>query len=216
MKQIFCRSLLLAGVMALSLQQAVAGSSQFIENMPQLAQDMDRPGAMIWEKPGINRAAYTRVMIEPITIFISPDSESKGLNADELKTLSDGFREAVTKTLEPDIAVVNEKGPGVLYIRAALTNVKVAKKPRGLLGYTPIGFVVTTAAGPQISLKQAALEIESLDSVSGERVGVLIDKAPKAAEKEELSWDSINKVMVYYAERFKSRMESAKKASGTK
>jgi hypothetical protein len=202
--------------MAFSLQQAVAGDSQFIENLPQLAQDKDRPGAMIWEKPGINRAAYTRVMIEPITIFISPDSEYKGLNADELKKISDGFREAVTKALEPDIAVVNEKGAGVLYIRAALTNVKVAKKPRGLLGYTPIGFVVTTAAGPQISLKQAALEIETLDSASGERVGVLIDKAPRVADKEELSWDSINKTLGYYAERFKARMEAARKANGTK
>ena len=42
--------------------------------------------------------------------------------------------------------MVNKAGPGVLYLRAALTNVKVAKKKRGVLGYTPIGFVATSVA----------------------------------------------------------------------
>lgn len=207
------RSLLAASILVLLVQQAFAANSQFIDNMPQLVPDPDRAGAMIWQKPGINRAAYTRVMFEPMTIFISPDSEYQGLNADELKALADTFREVVTKTLEPEIPVVNQKGEGVLYFRAALTNVKVAKKKRGLLGYTPIGFIAgavkEAAAGPNVSLKDAVLEIEMLDSVSGERLGVLVDKAPKEAGGE-LSWDSIGKTFTFYAERFKSRMQAAK------
>ena len=214
MKKIIHRSLLVAGVLALSLQNAFAAGSEFIEDMPELAQDPDRPGTMIWTKPGVGRAAYTKVMIEPVTVFISPESEYKGLNADDLKTLADGFRETVTKTLEPDLPVVNQGGAGVMYIRAALTNVKVAKKKRGLLGYTPVGFVAGTvkeaAAGPSLSLKDAVLEIETYDPVSGERLGVLVDKAPKAAEEKEMSWDSIDKTLTYYAERFKARMQAAK------
>lgn len=207
------RTLLAAGLLALSLQQALAANSGFIENMPPLAKDADRVGAMIWLKPGLNRAAYTRVMIEPITIFISPDSEYQGLNADELKAVSDQFVEAVTRTLEPAIPVVNEGGPGVMHLRAALTNVKVAKKKRGLLGYTPIGFVAgavkEAAAGPSVLLKDAMLEIEMLDSASGERLGVLVDKAPKGTT-EDTSWDAINKTFVFYAERFKARMQTGK------
>lgn len=207
------RSLLAAILLALFVQQAFAANSQFIDNLPLLSPDPDRAGAMIWQKSGFNRAAYTRVMFEPMTIFISPDSEYQGLNADELKQLADTFRDVVTRTLEPEIPVVNQKGEGVLYLRAALTNVKVAKKKRGLLGYTPIGLVAgavkTAAAGPSLSLKDAVLEIEMLDSVSGERLGVLIDKAPKEAGGE-LSWDSIGKTFTFYAERFKSRMQAAR------
>jgi hypothetical protein len=214
MKKIINRSLLVAGVLSLSLPQAFAADSGFIENMPELAQDPDRAGAMIWTKPGVDRAAYTKVMIEPVTVFISPESEYKGLNADDLKALADGFRETVTKTLEPEIPVVNQGGAGVMYIRAALTNVKVAKKKRGLLGYTPIGFVVTTAAsaatGPSLSLQDAVLEIETYDPVSGERLGVLVDKAPKAADEKEMTWDSVGKTLTYYATRFKARMQAAK------
>lgn len=213
MNKFINRSLLAAGVLALSLNQVFAAGSEFIEDMPQLTQDPDRPGAMIWEKPGFDRAAYTRVMIEPITIFISPESEYKGMNADELKSLSDEFVQVVTKTLEPEIPVVNQGGAGVMYIRAALTNVKVAKKKRGLLGYTPIGFVATSIAHSGvggISLQDAVLEVEMLDPVSGERLGVLVDKAPKTADDKEMSWEAVDKTLTYYATRFKARMQAAK------
>lgn len=203
-----------AAVLALSLTSAFAAESPFIEDMPQLSPDADRPGAMIWEKPGFDRAAYSRVMIEPITIFISPESPYKGVKADDIKALSDSFNEVVAKSLEPEIPVVNQGGPGVIYIRAALTNVKVAEKKRSLLGYTPVGFVVTTAArsaaGGKLTLKDAALEVELFDPVSGERLGVLIDKAPKAADDKEMSWEAIDKTLTYYAERFKARMQAAK------
>ncbi len=202
-------------VLTLVLQQAAAAAgSEFIEDMPQLKQDPDRPDAMIWQKPDVDRSAYRKVMIEPITIFISPDSKYKGMSTHDLLGLSESFAETLSKTLEPEIPIVSQAGPGVLYLRAALTHVDVAKKKRGLLGYTPIGFVAgavkNATVGPSVSLKNAVLEIEMLDSTSGERVGVLVDKAPKAAEGEELSWDSINKTFEFYAQRFKARMQAAK------
>lgn len=210
---VFARALLVAGMLALSMHQAFAGGSPFIDDMPPLVADPDRAGAMIWQKPGLDRAAYTRVMIEPITLFVSSDSEYQGLNADDLKALADGFHEAIIRTLEPDIPVVSQKGEGVLYLRVALSEVKVAKKKRGLLGYTPIGLVARAAkeavAGPGVSLRDAVLEIEMLDSVSGERLGVLVDKAPKGSA-EDVSWEAIGKTFTFYAERFKSRMKAAR------
>ncbi len=188
--------------LALCMQQAAADSSGFIEDMPRLTQDPDRAGAMIWQKSGVDRAYYKSVMIEPITIFISPDSEYQGLNADELKAISDGFRAAITKALAPEVPVVTQGGPGVLYVRAAITNVMVTKAKRGFFEMT-----AQDAAGQHISLKHAVLEIETYDPITGVRLGVLIDKAPETGEDETLSWDSINKTFAYYAERFKLRMQ---------
>lgn len=216
MQTIMLRSFLLAGLMALFLQPAAAGSSQFIDNMPQLVQDRDRSGAMIWEKPGLNRASYTRVMLEPATIFISPHSEYKGIKANELKLLSDRFTEAITRALEPEIPVIEEKGPGVLYVRAALTNMRVAKISRGLLGFSPFGYLVDSSAGPPYILKDTTLEIEMFDSMSGERVGVLVDKAPGALYGEKPTWDAVDKTLVFYAERFKARMEASRKAGSAR
>lgn len=216
MKRVFCSSVLLAGLMALPLPQIFAGASQFIENMPMLSPDPERAGAMIWEKPGLNRASYTKVMLDPITIFISPDSEYKGINAEELKKIADRFTQAITKALEPDIPVIDEKGPGVLYVRAALTNMKVAKISRGLLEFSPFGLLVDSSAGPPYILKETILEIEMIDSMSGERMAVLVDKAPGGLNVEKPSWNAVNKTLVFYAERFKARIEADRKKRGNK
>lgn len=206
------RALVTAGALILSLQQAAAGVSGFIDDMPELHPDADRAGAMTWLKPDMDRSGYRLVAIEPITIFISPDSEYQGLSADDLKTLSDTFRDTVTRTLEPELPTVSRGGAGVLHLRAALTNVKVTKKKRGLLGYMPIGFVASTVkeavTGPGVSLENAVLEVELLDSVSGERVGILIDQAPQQAGEGE-DWEAIAATLRFYAERFKARMLAA-------
>ncbi len=212
MKNYFGRGLLYISACALLGQSALVSSSEFIDNPPQLVQDADRTGAMIWEKPGVDRSVYTRVMIEPVIIFVSPDSKEKGLNADELKALADSFQNALISTLEPEIPVVTQPGEGVLYLRAALVDVKFAKKKRGLLGYTPVGFVVTAAAdaaGARVQLQDVTLEVEALDSVSGERIAVVVDEAPETVGEEKPSWDSVNQTFVFYAERFKQRLQAA-------
>lgn len=193
----------------LNLQPVWAQNSEFIENPPQLTPDATRPGAMIWVKPGFEPSRYKAVLLEPVTIFISPDSKYKGIDASELLTLASGFRESMINTLEPEIPVVNKPGPGVLLVRSALTDVKLEKKKRGLLGYTPIGIVVVAAqnlAGKRISLKDAELQFEVLDSQTNERLGVLVDKSPKEAKEKKLSWDGIKATFDVYAQRFKERL----------
>lgn len=205
----FKNALRLVGVVLMVTQAAGAAESAFIDKMPQLAPDTNRAGAMTWIKPGVNPSNYQKVIIEPITIFISPDSDYKGMDANDLKTIADGFNETVAKVFAPEIAVTDKAGPGTLYLRAALTNVKLEKKKRGLLGYTPVGIVVTAArdlVGARISLTNAVLEVETIDSVSGERLGVLIDKAPEEASSEKPSWDAIDKTFSFYAARLKGRM----------
>ncbi len=56
--------LLVTGMLVLSMQQALADNTVFIEDLPPLGQDADRTGAMIWLKPDLDRAYYTQVMIE--------------------------------------------------------------------------------------------------------------------------------------------------------
>jgi hypothetical protein len=205
-------ALLASALLALCLQQALAQGSGFIEDMPVLAPDPDRAGAKMWQKPGLNRAAYKYVIIEPVEIFIAADSDYKGLNADELKTLADGFREVLVNTLQPEILVVDQPGPEVMVLRAAISDVHLKKKKRGLLGYTPVGVVVTAArdaVGARVSMKDAVLEVEILDASSQERIGVLVDRAPVETQTGDISWESIEHSFAYYAERFKLRMQGS-------
>jgi hypothetical protein len=191
---------------------AAGQASEFLDIHPALKPDADRPGALVWQQPGFDRARYTKVMFEPLSIFLDPESEYKGLNADDVKALAAGFQDAVVQTLEPELPVVEVRGSGVLYVRAALTHVKLKKPSRGLLGYTPIGLIVTgvqDAAGKRISLENAQFELEAYDGVSGEPVAVIIDSHPTPDSEQKLSWKGIEDTFKFYATRFKSRMLAA-------
>jgi len=197
-----------------------AGNSGFLDNYS-LGPDMDREGAKVYRKPGVDLKPYTKVLIDPIEIWISPKSKYKGLNPDQLKTLADAFRHALIGELEPTYPVVSKPGPGVLGLRIAITNVLITKKKRGLLGYTPIGLVTSTAAkamGDDMSMQEAVIEAELLDSMTNEQLGSLIDQqsktvkrssvsALKPVQKGKTSWEEIQSTLTYYAKRFKTRMD---------
>ncbi len=190
-----------------------AGHSGFLEDYPQFEPDTERKGAMIYRKPGVDVKAYTKILIDPIEIWVAPDSKYKGIKPDEMKALSDAFRQALVDALEPEYPVVSKPGPGVLGIRLAITNVHLTKKKRGLLGYTPVGLVVTTGmsmAGKNIHLHNATIEAELLDAQTNERLSALIDSRPdvEAKAKEKISWEGIESTLKYYATRLRQRLDA--------
>jgi hypothetical protein len=194
----------------LSSGAVMAAESQysgFIENYPDLKPDPQKPGAMLWEKPGLDRSAYRAVMIESIDIFIHPQSEYKGIDANDMKAISDTFYKELVDVFEPEIPVVSKPGPGVVVVRLAITNVYLKKKKRGLLGWTPIGLIVTgmqDLAGKRVKLVDATFESESFDGQTEERLTVLVDTQADlpGKEGEDPSWDQIAKTLRSYAERF--------------
>lgn len=121
--------------------------------------------------------------------------------------------EAVSKTLP----VVDRAGPGVLYIGIAASNVHLAKKKRGLLGYTPAGFVVTSAAAAgedmqqKIVLQDMNLEIKILDSQSQALLAAAVDKIDTNTKKPGESWADEQTMMDYWSKRIHCRVENASK-----
>jgi hypothetical protein len=187
--------------------------SGFLEDYPTFEPDKDRKGAKIYHKPGVMLKKYTKILIVPIEIWLSPKSKYKGMKPDDLKKLADAFRTAIVNELEPDFPVVSKPGPDVLALRIAITDVNVKKKKRGLLGYTPIGFVAggvkNLAVGPSVQLVDEVIEVEMLDSQTTERLGALIDRHSASKEKKKkTSWEEIQKTLTFYAKRFRGRMDA--------
>ena len=213
------RMLLGLSVVLLTICSGIAWAAEpkttgFISGNPQFEPDKDRPGAMIYRKPGVDITSYKKILIDPIEIFVAEDSKYKGLSADEAKTIADTLRQALVKELEPDYPVVDVPGDGVLGIRLAITNVHLQTKKRGLLGYTPIGFVVTSAAnlaGMRMELSQATIEAELLDGGTNEQVGAVIDPLGNDKEDEKPSWEEVGKRLEYYAKRLRARLEEGNK-----
>ena len=71
--------------------------------------------------------------------------------------------------------VATELGPDVLRVRTALTNVYLKRdsgRTRMPIRYTT--FQLRTALGRQVSLVNATIEAEVLDSETGQRLGVIV------------------------------------------
>lgn len=205
--------------MAPGLSSAQSTGSGFIDNLPaDMKPDPAGPGSMRWQSPTASLGNYDKILLQPLTIYVAPDSEEKGFDPEALKSLSDMFRELFTRQLEPAYPVVDVPGKGVLVLRPALTNVNLKSKGRGVLQtVTPIGWItyaVRDAHSKRFSIEKAALEVEALDGVTGERVGILIDKTPEKSglrEEHYLDWTFLENTLNFYAKRFVSRMDEARK-----
>ncbi len=189
-----------------------APNSGFLDDYSGMKADPDRSGAMVYRKNGVSLGNYSKIVISPIEIWYHPDTKYKGVSPDEMKVLADAFADILTKELEPEYPVVGSTGKGVLVVRLAITNLKMKKKKRSLLGYMPIGAALTAVqdiAGKRIILSDATIEAEMLDGVSGERLGTLVDSLSESVSKDDKpSWESLNAALIFYAKRFRSRLDA--------
>lgn len=129
------------------------------------------PGAssvLYYEKPNVQWKRYTRLMLDPVVVYYAPDAPDRQIQPDDLKRLTDYFRTAAVEAVRDAYPVVETPGPGVLRIRAAITDVVPAN---------PLLNVVTTAAVfIPLDMGGAAMEAEFLDSVTNERLAAIIER----------------------------------------
>src|ERR1700690_1500912 len=76
--------------------------------------------------PAVNWTLYTRVYIEPVTLWHSDDPNSKlgKLDQEDQQLLVNYFHTALSNSLSKDYRIVDQAGPGVLVVHAALTEAK--------------------------------------------------------------------------------------------
>ena len=214
--------LIIVLTIAFTSQAWSAGQPKLSEFVMSPAPDMKpipaMEGAWYWNKPGLEFNKYDKILLEAIEIFLAPDSRYKGINADQMKALSDTMRAVMIAALEPDYPVVSKTGPGVLVARIAITNVYLDKPKHRLGQYSPIGLLasgVNKIAGKpkNFSIKNASVEAEMFDFEIGERVAVRTDTSPLRGlneDPEELTWETIEESLKVYGKRFRERVDQVR------
>ncbi len=143
--------------------------SGFLGDYPRMRPSPRISGAWGWWNPRKRISDYVKIMIDPVTVYLHPQAQSRGVNPDELKELADYFRDEMASRIlsSGKYEIVRQEGPGVLRIRAAITDVK-----------------------PKTGLRVggASMEAECLDTESGERILAVI--ATRKADPFEVQDDS--------------------------
>ena len=185
------------GMLLSGAAQAV-NYSGFLADYP-MQPDSDRDGAMVYFKPDFNLAAYDKVMIAPLTIFIHPDSEYKAIVPDEMQVITDSYYNALIEALEPEYPVVNKSGPGVILLRMAITDVVLIR------GETEGGL-----PGADASLLEAVIEAEMRDAQTGRVMAVLVDAEPHETDEAAApSKEALLQSFAFYAKRLRQRLDAA-------
>ncbi|RPH56010.1 MAG: DUF3313 family protein [Acidobacteria bacterium] len=106
------------------------------------------------------------------------------------------------------------------YIRVGVTDLSISKKKRGLLAYTPVGFVVDTGMKAlkgfmdKYNLLNMALQVETLDSVSHEMLGAAVIQRGKSADATKpISFDALVAATNEYSERLACRLDNSNVAA---
>lgn len=192
--------------------------SGFMTDYTQLVKVTDGTADYRYVAPGGEDkiAQYNAVMIDQPEIFIANDSPYRGAKPKHLDALAESIRAGITSALSENMYVVDHPGENVLYISVAATNLKLTKKKRGILGYTPAGFVGGAIAGAASSdlakkanLQGLVFELEGFDSVSGERIIAIIDSIGSDAQSPA-TWEELEAFMAKYGKIMQCRFDNAR------
>lgn len=218
-----------AGAITLGLTLALVpltGRAQdeetFLSSYTGLKASPDNPQDEIYIAPGaLTRIAkYKKVMIDQPELFVHPESKYAGMKPDDMKAIADAMRAALTTQLESGYQIVEATGPDVLYVRVAVGDLMLKKHKRGILSYTPIGFVVHGAVGltkeitEKIDLKGMKIEGELLDSQNLDQLAAFTMSRGSLAGKPEgevTSWDELTGLFGVVGKRLRCRLDNSAK-----
>ncbi len=195
-------SILLALAAGASLSAAVAADkgeySGFLGDYSALKETKDASGDIVmrYANPKLKPGMYRKVILEPTQYYPAP-APTKQVSAATLDEIRNYVDKGLREMLGAKLAPASEEGPGVLRVRPAIT--AVAPQTPGLKPYQliPIALVFTAAKGRG---KEAVIniEVEALDSVTGERMGAALRKgvgAKLASDEAQLSLADVKPVL---------------------
>ncbi len=169
-------------------------------------------------------AQVDAVMVDQPEISISGASPYKSAKPDDLKAISEFMRSAVIERLKArGFKVVDQPGERVLYLRAALTDLQLKKKKRGILAYTPIGAVVHGVASAvqgfmkEVDIIDMAGQAELSGSQTGDVLGAMVAKrgvsaSPTSGGKiERMTFEQFKAHVDEMSDRLVCRLENSRR-----
>jgi hypothetical protein len=214
------------GVLATALGSPLVASAQdvtfdktFLNDYSRLApRQSDRGTEFVYLAPqAIEKVVkYEGVMVDQPEILVSPDSPYKGAKPDDLLAVANSMRDAMNARLKAGhYNVVDKPGPGVIYVRVALTDLQVEKKKRNLLEYTPVGAVVGFGVNAmknfqsKFDILKMVFQAEITDSATNEVYAQYVMVAGGGDKPVRINFDKVKDDMDEFGERLRCRLDNA-------
>ena len=168
---------------------------------------------MRWLKPGVDFAKYDKIMLDSVIFYFADDSESKQIDAQDMKELADACNQKMVDVLKDDYPIVAEPGPDVIRLRFAITDLKQSRP--GLSAVTsvvPIGLGISIlkkgAAGSWTGSGATSAEFMALESTTNDVVAVAQDDRTAGFTERFTKWGSTEEAFEFWAQRVKLYLDN--------
>ncbi len=191
-------------------------TSGFLSDYSQLHEGEGDEALMIYIDQNATFSQYDKVIVEPVRLVASEDSDMADNSKEELQAIADYFYASLNESLSKKYTVVTTPGPGTMKLRAALTDATGSSVVLDTLSsIVPVGMAINVlakvATGNNLSVGSATGEIELLDSVSGQRLAAAVDGRSGAKYTGKFdkwsSWQDTKDACDYWADRIALRLD---------
>jgi hypothetical protein len=127
--------------------------------------DTNNRDVLLFQNPAMKVTSYSKFLIDPVKIY---SNDLHGISQQDQSQLAEGFRTELINVLQDAYPIVNEAGIGVMRIRIGIENIQPAH-----LETDENKFLVIRL---DTLLARVSMQLDCLDSITGERIATLIDK----------------------------------------
>ena len=163
----------------------------------------------------IPRGTYTKMLLEPVTIWAPPGQRDEQRVRDE-QHLADMLYSLTYENLAPDYEMVTEPGPNTLRIQSAITSATrsyvvlraVSTIPAPMNAFAVGSLVKDLVTGKPLFVGDVSLEMKVLDAETGEVLGASADRrvGKRHLDSHSLdSWDDVHQALKYWAQKVRWR-----------
>lgn len=197
------------GCQAVRGRRGEAPQSGFLGDYSQVIEREGYEAQAVYFDPGAQWQRYDSIQIDTVSLWLN--EENHGLSDDDRQMLTDLLYASLHAKLEEKFKLVEQAGPNTVRLRAALTQAKGARvAARTISSILPPVFVVSTLVGLSSDVAKtvgtATIEVEVLDSVTGERLAAAVDeragtKSILAGKRTFQKWGDVKAACEFWAER---------------
>ena len=208
-----------AGYAVAADQPPPAQNSGFLSDYSKLQPAQDNPKTRLWIDKSFDFKPYTKILLDPVEVWVSPTSQYKGASPDALKRMSDNFSASFKKALQPGYQLVDKAGPDVLHIKLAVTGINLVKPETNPANFLPIVFIARTVSGANSKLDvvlTGEMQVLSPDNKPVAAAVALGTGDKSVEEKQQITWTELQTITDNWGKGLRRRLDETRGVAAAK
>jgi hypothetical protein len=163
-------------------------------------------------KEGVDFKKYNKIMLDQVRFYFKNDAADKGIDADEMKELSDTFSRAMIDALGSAYPLVAKPGPNVMRLRVAITDIELPNRAINAVSTVlPVGLAISTiksgVTGKGTGCGEVSMEFEALDSNSNQVIAEGVDRRSGGKLDSMSKFGTAEEAFKFWAGRFRTWLD---------